>query len=403
MKIRYFKIIVRVFFWIIYWFSGFMPRKKNIWIFGTWEGRRFADNSKYFYLYINEYQKKDVRAIWISKEKTICERLNKEGFEAYTPFSIRGIYYCLKGKVWIYDVDANDIIYWLSRKTFKINLWHGIPLKKIGYDDKNSKWINSSGLMSVFYRIVAPWMFTKANYYLSSSEKVSKMFESAFQIQSEELLISCFPRNVALFSSFNGEEIGCDDKNFLKVKNLKKEKAHIILYMPTFRDKTSERFWDIISIEELNMFLDQIGAKFLIKPHFYSNLNKVNTSDFHNIVFIESWEDPYPYLRYTDVLITDYSSIFFDFYTLERPIIFFCYDLEDYLKNNRQMYFNYDDISCGEKACNFNQLKNVLITAFAGKDNFSKIRDKIVSDFFSKKQDLINLNLLYQQIASKIN
>ena len=81
----------------------------------------------------------------------------------------------------------------------------------------------------------------------------------------------------------------------------------------------------------------------------------------------------------SDLLITDYSSIFFDFLLLDRPIIFFAYDLEDYLQNDRNMYFNYDSMTPGAKCRTYDELELQLeqIVKNGCQDQYADTREKV--------------------------
>ena len=119
----------------IYFLSFLIPRNPKLWLFGSTFGNRFADNPKYFYLYCNQFHKDrkngGIRAVWITKQKEIVKLLRKNGYEVYYRYSLKGIWCCLRGKVYIFDNYSKDISFWLSGGAVKINLWHGIPLKKI--------------------------------------------------------------------------------------------------------------------------------------------------------------------------------------------------------------------------------------------------------------------------------
>ena len=111
-----------------------------------------------------------------------------------------------------------------------------------------------------------------------------------------------------------------------------------------------------------------------------------------NIYFVDPSSDIYPFLKHVDLLITDYSSIYFDFLLLDRPIIFFCFDLEDYLAKNRDMYFEYNKVTPGDKARNYAELKTCIIKALKGQDEYSEERRKIKNIMFNyKSENLVEL------------
>jgi len=105
--------------------------------------------------------------------------------------------------------------------------------------------------------------------------------------------------------------------------------------------------------------------------------------------------DPYPLLKYTDCLITDYSSIFIDFLLLDRPIIFFPYDLADY-NSNEGSYYKYNSITPGNMVENSSELKDVLRSIAGGNDKYEK--EVLLLTFFMIILMEIHLNVLLMRL-----
>ena len=76
-----------------------------------------------------------LRPIWISQNEDVVQMLNSKGYEAYMYHSLKGIWFALRGKVYLFDNYSKDINFWQSVEVMKVNLWHGIPLKKIQHDN----------------------------------------------------------------------------------------------------------------------------------------------------------------------------------------------------------------------------------------------------------------------------
>jgi CDP-glycerol glycerophosphotransferase len=92
---------------------------------------------------------------------------------------------------------------------------------------------------------------------------------------------------------------------------------------------------------------------------------------------VESSSDAYPLLKDVDLLVTDYSSIFFDFLLLDRPVVFFSYDLRSYLSDDRQMYFDYDSMTPGPKVQTTSALLGAVSEAISGKDEWKQERERV--------------------------
>lgn len=399
--LKYPAMAARAFYWCVYFLSGFFPRSNRIWIFGGWNGTRFADNAKYMYLMVSRFHRKEVRAIWISKNRALVNELRAYNLEACWFWSIRGILSCLVSKVWVFDNKSDSITFWLSRGTIKINLWHGIPLKKIEWDDEYSKWFQARGIRKAMYQIVAPWIFEKANFYLCPSPLIAPIFKSAFRLDESQVVVGGYPRTYIFFEKIKGFDVQCAQEPYGRLVDMKSAGRRLIMYMPTFRDRSDELFLEIVNLTQFNEFLKERDLLFLIKPHPYSTLKDIPPDKYTNILSLEPELDGYPFLSLSDVLVTDYSSVYFDYLLLNKPIIFFCYDLLEYLQQNRQMYFEYEKITPGVKANNYDSLISGIKDVLNGSDGFSHDRQKMCKQMFSYR-NMMEIEELFHDLEVRV-
>ena len=107
-----------------------IPRNKNLWIFVFLGGKEFLDNPKHLFLY-TQNNHKEIRAIWLSKNKNILLALRESGYECYYTYSPQGFYFTLiAGYIFYSNLILSDVNLIGSIGAIRINLWHGIPLKK---------------------------------------------------------------------------------------------------------------------------------------------------------------------------------------------------------------------------------------------------------------------------------
>ncbi len=346
----------------VYFFSCFVPRSKKIWVFGSSFGRRFSDNPKYFYLYLRQYHQEQVLAVWISKNREAVDFLRKNGLRAYFLYSIPGIWYSLRGKVYLYDNYSKDICFALSAGAVKINLWHGIPLKKIQKDNIFDKFRNPDSLWQWLYAIPRRMSDEKPSHYvLTTSEFLKPIFSSAFH--TGKVLICGYPRNEFLITDHIKDISEYKDMEFAGKLRKLVQGQKLVFYMPTFRE-TENKFFDCVSIEEFNDFLELNQMVFCIKLHPKSKLqNRFQQINAGRILLAEAQADPYPILKMADILVTDYSSIYFDFLLTEKPVIFFPYDYKEYIENSRELYFEYNKFATGQKAYSQKELEQALVRA----------------------------------------
>lgn len=345
-KLKYW---LQIFLLPVYGFSFLTRRNKNIWLFGSSFGNRYADNPRYMYLYAAQKRKDEVRPIWITHKKEIADFLMEQGYEAYYYKSCKGIYYCLHAGVYIFDNYSKDISFWLSGGAKKVNLWHGSGNKKINYDNKFDTLRHPKSKWESFKNFLITISNEKPSHYvLATSEMMGDIFASAFQVPRNHIIVDGYPRNDVLFDNCNYDMVMTKQEKELatEIRKMKENGKYIILYLPTFR-QSEDMFFDVLDLQRFNEFLVERDMLFYTKVHPKSKLKEqfVKISDsktYSNIINVDVSIDTYTILGLADMLTTDYSSIHTDFLMLNRPSVLFTYDLEEYSKDTRECYFDYD-------------------------------------------------------------
>lgn len=389
------KVIMEIRYWSqiylipLYLITYLIPRNRKIWVMGSTFGYRFADNPKYFYLFLHQRMRDKVRPIWISRDKSTVKMLRKKGYESYYLRTIRGVWYCLRAKVYLYDNYSKDICFSLSGGAIKINLWHGIPLKKIAKDNIFDRIRNPRNqLERVRWSLRRMTDEKPSDYVLATSEFIKPIFSSAFNTQN--VLIANYPRNDYILTNIIENTLTPSEEEVLEELIVRKDSMKVILYMPTFRESETD-FFEVINLNRFNIYLKENNFLFYIKLHTKSKLTeKFNRIKSKNIIVIPSTADPYIFLKKADVLVTDYSSIYFDYLLLDRPIIFFNYDIKKYLINSRELYFDYDEFTPGYKVQSMNQLEEALDKALNKSDNdeYITMRRKIKNMVFDSSGNI---------------
>ncbi len=358
-KIRTFiKIAVYPFLYLFLGLSYVMPRNKNIWLFGTPSHTPFSDNVKYLFIYVSENHPQ-IRAIWLSVNRHVIKYLKNKGFEAYYKYSIQGFYYALRGKFYFFFSGISNINIWTSLGAIRMNLWHGVPIKTIGFDATNPIYKTS-----FITRFLYPGRYLRSHYVLSTSQKASELFASAFKVDFEQTLRLGYPRNEILSWSqdkvmdFVQKYEPTQTKELIdKLKQYKK----VFVYMPTWRGNGQDFIKNAnIDFEVLNNIMQEKSYCLLLKLHPITKLS-IDVKSQENILLIDNKLDIYPILPFTDVLITDYSSIYFDYQLMDKEVILFPFDKEEYLDEDREMYFDYDKVTENKLlVSNFDELVNLI-------------------------------------------
>ena len=212
-----------------------------------------------------------------------------------------------------------------------VSTWHGTPLKKLGFDMGNL-YLDDPQSKFNYKKDSAEW-----NYLISPNEFTTEKLRSSFAYEGEVLEYG-YPRNDILYNY--------TDEMVDKIKsdlNLPKDKK-VILYAPTWRDDES---YDIGKVRfNLKLDLDNLKESLsdeyivLIRTHYFI-ANNLDLSRFEGFVFdVSKYEDIAELYLVSDILITDYSSVFFDFANLKRPILFYTYDLDKYSNMLRGFYMD---------------------------------------------------------------
>lgn len=347
---------------LIFWRSKYIKKEKNIWVFGAIQGKEYMDNAKYLYEYVN--QNTDITAIWLTTNNNIIRDLESKGLNAFHMHSKKGIAYAMRAKVAVIthrgcNRNADLPFYAFSKETKIIQLWHGVPLKKIAFDDKLFSFkINENSLRYKIRRYLS-WIYYPYNKHLHKpdmivavSDETKTIMSDAFRVPEKTVIVTGYPRNDALFK-----------ENSLDVFN---KQIIRIIYMPTFRGEFGERF-DLyfqygFNAKDINRYLEEKNAQLYLKFHRF---NRPSASVLKSIMFSKNIKyldcnDIYEQLATFNILITDYSSIYFDFLLTEKPIIFAPFDLERYNKNDREFYFEYDEVTPGPKAMNWQEVIKLI-------------------------------------------
>lgn len=336
--------------WVVLLFTTFLKRDRQIVLCTGWRGLRFADNSRYIYLYLCEH--KEIlglkKIIWVTKSDSIYYELKRNGFSVCKAKSLKCIYYHLRAKYFLYDQFLPDFHSSLTYKAVCVNLWHGMPIKKFG-------------LMSGAHADI--WNLND-NYLLTCSNYGDQTLKECFLVRQDRLMYGMYPRNYYLLH----EIPFCLDEELLylqKIRAIKDSGKWILFYLPTFRNTTDFLFLgekDPIAISSFFDFLEQQGYFLLTKIHFrgvelYQDGINIRYDNFMNL---PADLDIYPFLKIADLLITDYSSVLFDFLYLNRSIICYPYDLQMYKEKDQGLFPGFDSLPA-DQVMNLNELKECLV------------------------------------------
>lgn len=391
------KFIAYIICYLFYPLSFIVPRSKRILAFGSQNGA-FNDNAKYLFLYANTHLKQQYRSIWVSTKRTTVAHIRQLGYEAYWVASPKGFWYSLRAKYWFVNTYTSDILFCLSGGATITNLWHGLPWKCIEFGIKKgalAKRYSREDKWDVFFH---PACFRKPDYVLSGGEFISNIFAYSFRIQKEQCLQLGYPRNYLLTRT--RDEVLDFIRRYESPQTyalIERMQAHstVYIYMPTWRDSQRNLFAKGIDLKALNDVMAAQNALAIMKPH--PNTAKPEHTEYSNLVFTDSTADVYSVLPLTDVLITDYSSIMFDYPLMDgKSIILYQYDYDEYIAE-RELNFPLEGNIIGRKVTSFEELLSVI----RSKDYVIKERERqqFLSKFWGDTKDKNSCEEIIEQVC----
>ncbi|ADQ45277.1 CDP-glycerol:poly(glycerophosphate) glycerophosphotransferase [Caldicellulosiruptor kronotskyensis 2002] len=267
----------------------------------------------------------------------------------------------------------------LKKTQIYIQLWHGIPLKAMTLMDKTE---------GINHKKLSVKNFSEYDYIISSSQFYSTLLNACVGVDGSKYVITGFPRNDMLFNTDAREKLQSIVKQPI-------DSYKIVFYLPTFRvnygnqriegttkDKNIFGF-DDFDYDQFNRFLAKNNILFITKLHpveeklFIKKLSKISNSYFifltTDVLKIYSI-DLYEILGSADILITDYSSVYFDYLLLNRPLLFISNDIDIYEKERGFLLKPYDFWTPGPKVKNQRELQDEIVNILSGKDTYKELR-----------------------------
>ncbi|MGA2677671.1 MAG: CDP-glycerol glycerophosphotransferase family protein [Sedimentisphaerales bacterium] len=347
--------------------SYLFPRKKNLVLFMGKNNGLFFDNVKYLYLYLHGLKLGDVEYYFFTENKSVYNMLRQHNLPALLYPTLSSILALIRSSV---VISCNTpwrkkYKYHLSFRAKKVQLWHGVGLKKIGLMvPANVKRYNSfTGRFSDAIR--------GKNYiydlFVSTSDCYTEnLFSKA--VRARSFIEAGYPRNDILFKKRLDELdlLEADTESLRKIDEFRKNGFKCILYAPTWDDPMGNPIKSgLLNLEKLSLLAKEHKFLFVLKFHPAIRCDK-GADLFDNIIYYSSSKDIQPLLKATDVLITDYSSVYMDYLLLDRPIVFFPYNYEKYMESQEGLLFDYGSMSPGPICYSQDQLHEAITSYVLG-------------------------------------
>ena len=316
---------------ILFALVGILPKTKTI-CFESFYGEKATDNPKALYDYMIKNHP-EYRCIWNVKKG--YESVFKEQNLPYVVNnSLSALWVQARAQYWVYNT---RLVPWKKppRHTYLLQTWHGTPWKKLGLDIESVHLagVNTKEYYQEFLQDVQKW-----DRLIAPNEYAFACFQSAFALPAEKIMLTGYPRIQALIEK---EKQAKEIKEQLKIPKEKK----VVLYAPTWRDSENQgqgnySFAFPFSIEKVKAALGE-EVVLLLRLHYLIHQDlEISVDGVYDVSEYPEINDLYVI---SDLLITDYSSVFFDYSVLQKPMLFYAYDEEQYEKE-RGAYFAYQKV-----------------------------------------------------------
>ena len=344
-----------------------IPKHKKQMLFASFGGRNFNDSPKAIYDEICRRDEfKDWILVWafVNPESIDIPRGKKIKMDSPSFFKA-----LLQSRVWISNSGMDRDILLNLKNVIKVETWHGTPLKKICGDEHQNIMGGNRKIKEIL---------DNKTIRCAQSEFDQHLFQRLFHATKESILLCDLPRNDDLLN-YSTKKINSIRAN-LNISNGKK----VVLYAPTYR----EYLWDgngnnlIAPPIHLKVWKEILGSDYvlLFRAHYaVGTALNIKTDDF--VIDVSSYPNLNDLYAVSDMMISDYSSCFFDYSILDRPMFCFAYDLEEY-EEKRGLYFDLNKVlPCKVHSNEDSLLEDIVNTDFSEASNRTRVFHNIYAPY----------------------
>ena len=332
-----------------------IPRKKGLVVFDSFMGKSYSGSVRAVYEWMRDHKReKPYTPVWVFTREALRKGLDEMPDSRIVTYGTISYYILMsRASVWVFDTRHEGYLVKKKNRHY-IQTWHGTPLKKLGADietfSMKAEKPHERGTVKTSESAAADRGAVKA------LEKYRK--KVAAESAKWDVLLSASPFTTEVFRrcfSYDGEILECgyprNDVLFKKPVTPDATGKKTLLYAPTWRDDvhSGEGWWygytPSLDIEALEKALGN-EWKLVVKLHYLVKCDKdafpASCIDSGFLRVADSSEDIAGLFAEADALITDYSSVMFDYALLDRPMFFYTYDLERYRDELRGWYFDFE-------------------------------------------------------------
>ena len=344
-------------------------------MFESFLGKQYSCNPRAIYEYLQSHHP-EYKMYW-SVDKRYTKAFEEAGVPYIHRFSIPWLFKMTRARFWVTN---SRLPLWIPKPkhTIYLQTWHGTPLKKLAADMKE---VHMPGTDTESYKKNFLAESSKWDYLISPNAYSTEIFARAFDVHPTKIIETGYPRNDILYNGNNRDTID----SLKKQMNVPLDKK-VILYAPTWRDdefysKGKYKFDLQLNLDKMR---EKLGQEYviLLRLHYLISEN-LDLSEYEGFAYnFSGYSDISHLYLVSDVILTDYSSVFFDYANLKRPMLFYVYDLDNYRDKLRGFYFDFEKTAPGPLVKTTDEvITNILSLDYSGTkmdafyDQFCSIED----------------------------
>lgn len=360
----------------------FMRKDRNLIVFSSFGGRKYDDSPKCIYEeMLRDHRFDNYLLVWAF--------MNPDAHDIPRGCKVKTdtlAYYktLLKARVWITNSTMERGLSFKGNGIFYYNSWHGTPIKLMGGDISEDNQSFGTKEKKCPYDV-----------FCAQSEYDADIFKRCFHVPNGAMKIIGLPRNDELINN-----AGDDRTNIIKMQLGIPNDKRVILYAPTFREYSKDENLNCVIAPPIHLKLwkERLGQEYvlLFRAH-YEVVKVMNVASDEFVKDVSAYPSLNDLMIVSDILISDYSSIFFDYSVMAKPMLCFAYDYEEY-QSKRGLYFDIreeldcQDIDTEDKVINEIAMMNVE----RRKSITCSFRSKYVKSYGSATKQ--SLDLIYEGI-----
>lgn len=348
---------------LVYPLTWVVPRDRRLWVVIGREHGKFLDNAKHFFCWMHAERPAGDVAVFLTEHAQVVQALRSCGAAVLRYPGPRALWTLLRaGTIVIDSADPTQhgrVAFFRGARI--LQLWHGAPLKEIELALHNRRLarLSSVGRLLLNMQKAITGRYWRSDGLVSTSRYFA---EHAFRrcFHARRVLATGYPRNDVLLDAVRARQpltlLNVDIAALERMQEHRARGGRVLLYAPTFRADHQSPFDEGgVDLQRWSRFARQHDLLIALKLH-PAMLGRYTAEQREAVIDISPASDVYPLMHEVDLLVTDYSSIFFDYLLLDRPVLFYAYDRERYVSQDRNLLFDYEALTPGPRLENFDAL-----------------------------------------------